>query len=156
MQKKLANTPKKTLIPLTSDEEKKHERSKYCHICNETFNTSEESRHYINYRKVIDHDHYAGKYRGAAHSICNLRYETQREIPVVLQNGSNYDFHIIIKELAKTLRKNMKCLGGNTKKYISFSVLMNTTNDNGEKIVYKLKINWQHEIYEYITCKCYR
>ena len=69
------------------------------------------------------------------HSICNLRYETQREIPVVLHNGSNYDFHIIIKELAKTLRKNMKCLGENTEKYISFSVLMNTANDNGEKIV---------------------
>ena len=33
----------------------------------------------------------------------------------------------------------MKCLGGNTKKHVSFSVLMNTTNDNGEKIVYKLK-----------------
>ena len=38
---KIANTPQKTLIPLTADEEKKHERSKYCHICNGTFNTSE-------------------------------------------------------------------------------------------------------------------
>ena len=45
---KLANTPKKTLIHLTADEEKKHERSKFCHIYNETFNTSEENRHYIN------------------------------------------------------------------------------------------------------------
>ena len=94
-------------------------------------------RHYITHRKVIDH--YTGKYRSAAHSICNLRYETQREILVVLHNGSNYDFHVIIKELPKTLRKNMKRVGENTENDISFSVLMNTANDNGEKSVYKLK-----------------
>ena len=33
----------------------------------------------------------------------------------------------------------MKCLGENTEKCISFSILMNTTNDNGKKIAYKLK-----------------
>ena len=33
----------------------------------------------------------------------------------------------------------MKSLGENTEKYISFSVLTNTANENGEKIVYKLK-----------------
>ena len=28
------------------------------------------------YHKVRDHDHYPGKFRGAAHSICNLRFKT--------------------------------------------------------------------------------
>ena len=32
------------------------------------------------YHKVRDHFHYTGKYRGAAHSICNLRYKTTEEI----------------------------------------------------------------------------
>ena len=99
------------------------------------FSTNQKSRHYINYRKVIDHDHYTGKYWGAAHSICNLRYKTQQDIPVVLHNGCNYDFHILIKELTKTLRKNMKCLGENREKYIPFSVLMYAANENAEKIV---------------------
>ena len=39
-------------------------------------------------KKVRDHCHYTGKYRGAAHSICNLRYKIPREIPVVFHNGS--------------------------------------------------------------------
>ena len=34
---------------------------------------------------------YTGKYRGAAHSICNLRYKTHKEIPVALHKRSNYD-----------------------------------------------------------------
>ena len=51
------------------------------------------------YRK--DHCHYTGKFRGAAHSICNLRYKTPKEIPVVFHNGSTYDYHFIINKLAK-------------------------------------------------------
>ena len=42
-----------------------------------------------------------GKYRGAAHNICNLRYKIPKEIPVVFHNGSTYDYHFIIKELVK-------------------------------------------------------
>ena len=31
------------------------------------------------------------KFRGAAHSICNLRYKVPQEILVKIHNGSNYD-----------------------------------------------------------------
>ena len=44
--------------------------------------------------KLRDHCHYTGKYPGAAHSICNLRYKVVKEIPVVLHNGSVYDYHV--------------------------------------------------------------
>ena len=53
------------------------------------------------YCKVRDHCHYTGEYRGAAHSICNLKYSVPKKIPIVFHNGSNYDYHFIIKELAK-------------------------------------------------------
>ena len=39
------------------------------------------------YRRVIDHWHYTGKYRGAAHSICNLKYSMPQEISLVFHNG---------------------------------------------------------------------
>ena len=72
--------------------------------------------------KVRDHDHYKGKYKGAAHLICNLRYCTQVDIPLSFHNGTNYDFNLIIKELAKEFRSEMRCIPLNTNKYMSFSI----------------------------------
>ena len=90
-------------------------------------------------QKVRDHCHYTGKYRGAAHSICNLRYRIPKEIPVVFHNGSTYDYHFIIIQLAKTFKGNFDCLGENTEKYITFSVPTKKEHDNGKTTTYKLK-----------------
>ena len=59
------------------------------------------------YRKVSDHCHYTGEYRGAAHSMCNLKYIVPKKIPIVFHNGSNYDYHFIIKELAEEFKKTI-------------------------------------------------
>ena len=42
-----------------------------------------------------------GEYRGAAHSICNLKYSVRKKVPVAFRNGSNYDYYFIIKEFFK-------------------------------------------------------
>ena len=59
------------------------------------------------YRKVTDHYHYSGKYTGAAHSICNLKYAVPKKIPIVFHNGSNYDYNFIMKELAEEMKKQL-------------------------------------------------
>ena len=64
-------------------------------------------------KKVRDHCDYAGKYRDAAHRICNLMYNTPRETPVIFHNGSSYDYHFIIKDLAKEFKGDFECLGEN-------------------------------------------
>ena len=74
------------------------------------------------YRKVRDHCHYTGKYRGAPHSICNLKYSVTKIIPIVFHHGSNYDYHFIIKELAEEFKKQFTSWGENTEKYIIFTV----------------------------------
>ena len=40
-----------------------------------------------------------------------MKIEFPDEIPVVLHNGSNYDYHFIIKELAEEFKGHFECLG---------------------------------------------
>ena len=91
----ILNERKYPMKVLTREENESHKNTEVYYICKGTFNKSQ------NYRKVKDHCHYTGKYRGAAHSLCNLRYQEQRNIPIIIHNGSNYDFHLLIKDLAK-------------------------------------------------------
>ena len=44
---------------------------------------------------------YTGEYRSAAHNICNLKH-TVRKNPTGFHNGSNCDYHFIIKQFALT------------------------------------------------------
>ena len=116
---KIINYEKKEMIPLTKKEEKNHNKQKVSHICRKEFNTDNSDK---KYHKVKDHCNYTGKYRGAGHDICNLRYKTSKEIPVVFHNGSTYDYHFIIKNLAEEFEGGFECSGENTEKYITFSV----------------------------------
>ena len=90
------------------------------------------------YQKVRGHCHYTGKFRGTAHSICNLNYRVPQEIPVKIHNGSKYDYHFIIKELAEEFKGQFECLGENTEKYITLSVPIIKEHDNGKTITYKI------------------
>ena len=93
------------------------------------------------YNKIRDHCRYAGKFRGAAHSICNLNYKVPHEIPVKIYNGSVYDYHFIIKELAEVFKGQFECFGEFTKKHITFSepIKKQHDNDNDKTITYKIK-----------------
>ena len=123
------------MIPLTKKEEENYNNQKVCYICKKEFDTSDKKHH-----KVRDHCHYTGKYRGAAHNICNLRYKIPKEIPIVFHNGSTYDYHFIIKELVKESEGNFECLGENTEKYIIFSVIIKKRIENKDiEITYKIK-----------------
>ena len=108
-------------------------------MCKKEFNTDDSDK---KHHKVKDHCHYTGKYRGAAHNICNLRYRIPKEIPIVFHNGSTYDHHFIIKELVKEFDGNFECLGEITVKYITFSVPIKKEIKNKNKIIeitYKIK-----------------
>ena len=55
----------------------------------------------------------------AAHKICNVIYSILKEIHVVFHNGSNYDYHFIINELAD-FKGQFIFLETNTENYINF------------------------------------
>ena len=137
---KITDFKKKTMIPLTKEEEEDNDnKENTCYICKNDFNndTAESSS---SERKVRDHCHFTGKYRGAAHNTCNLRYKVPKNIPVIFHNGSTYDYHFIIKELPSEFDGNFECLGENTEKYITFFVPIKKKIDNKNvDITYKIK-----------------
>ena len=118
---KIINYEEKEMIPLSDKETKSYEKKKVCCICKKEFSTDENDKNTFElYHKVRDHCQCTGEFRGAAHSICNLRYKTANGIPEVFHNGSKYDYHFIINKLAKEFYGQLKFLGGNTEKYITF------------------------------------
>ena len=135
----LINMEKEPMRELTKEEQIVHDNAQYCHICKKVFGTNKK------HIKVRDHDHFTGEYRGAAHVICNLRYSTQVDIPVYLHNGSNYDFNLIIIELAEEFKSEMECIPLNTSKYMSFSVpikkeVIESVNNKKKKVItYNIK-----------------
>ena len=133
---RIINYERKKIMPLTSEEKKARCWQEKCNICKGRVSTDDDNK---KYHKVKDHCRYTGKYRGTAHNICYLRYKTPKEITVVFHNGSTYDNHLTIKDLAEEFEGLFECLGENTEKYITFSVPIKKELDNGESVSYKIK-----------------
>jgi hypothetical protein len=57
-----------------------------CHLCS----------HPLKDDGVRDHCHVTGRYRGAAHSKCNVRARTSYKVPVFLHNLKGYDAHHLL------------------------------------------------------------
>ena len=124
---------------MEENEIKSYEKQKTCHICKEKFCYDKNKKsEYALYHRVRDDCHFTGKFRGVAHSICNLRYKVPKKIPIVFHNVSTYDYHFIIKQSAEDFKGQFECLGENTEKHITFSVPIKE-DDNSKKITCKLK-----------------
>ena len=134
--KAIANIEEKEMI-FTKEDKKQFNKAWNCWICGE----------YLGNDRVRDHCHYTGRYRGAAHNNCNLKYRKPKSISVFFHNLSGYDSHLFIKKLGSPdKRENIDCIPNNEEKYISFSKTIKTghyTNKKGEvkdktfKIVFK-------------------
>lgn len=96
---------------LNDDEKNAYYSTTQCHICEKPLNGD----------KVRDHSHLTGKYRGAAHSNCNLNYQEPRYIPVILHNLSKYDLHFLIKKISNAFDGKTDVLPRTTELYISFT-----------------------------------
>ena len=59
------------------------------------------------YNEVRNNGHYTGEYRGAACSICNLKYSVPEKIHMAFHNGSDYNYHFAIKCYQNNLKYNL-------------------------------------------------
>ena len=96
---------------ITEEEEQQFKEATNCWICGKKLNLED---------RVRDHCHYTGKYRGAAHNTCNLKYSKPNNISVFFHNLTGYDSHLFIKKLGVT-EGNIDCIPNNEENYISFS-----------------------------------
>ena len=139
------NFKKNKMLLLTKEELKSHQDAKVCYICGKRF--LKKLAKDKNYGKVRDDCNFTDKHKGAAHSICYLKFNVPAKTPVVFHNGSNYDYYFIIKELANEFEGQLECFGENTEKYKTFSVptekeVTNIDKDGNESVVtisYKIK-----------------
>ena len=85
-----------------------YENSTLCHIYNEE----------VGQDRVRDHCHLSGKFRGAAHEVCNLKYKVSKFFPVVFHNLSGYDSHLFIKALGNS-EEDISCIPNNETTFLS-------------------------------------
>ena len=72
------NFEKRRMIPLTDEQQKSYEKTKICVICKKKFVMPLLKKIYWKVRNYYRH---TSKYRGAACSICNLKYGMPIETP---------------------------------------------------------------------------
>ena len=87
-----------------------YDNSTLCHIWNEELGED----------RVRDHYHLAGKFRGAGHEVCNLKYKVPKFFPVVFHNLSCCDSHLFSKTLGNS-DGDISCIPHNEENYISFT-----------------------------------
>ena len=109
-------------IQMTNDDETCFNAARDCYACGLELKDD----------RVRDHCHLTGKYRGAAHSKCNLKMRTPTFVPVLFHNLEGYDSHLFIKSLGGRI----SCIPKTDEKYISFSknAVMGTAIDIEERV----------------------
>ena len=114
LEKNIKEIYKKLKFPksmiMTMHDKLVYDNSTPYHICNEELGED----------RVHDHCHLSGKFRGAAHEVCNLKYKVLKFFPVVYHNLSSYDSHQFIKTFGNS-EVYISCIPNNEENYISFT-----------------------------------
>ena len=141
----------KNLIMVKEEEEEEEEEvqfqsSNICWICKKL--TDDDNK------KVRDHCHITGKFRGAAHWNCNINLQLTKKVPVIFHNLRGYDSHLIFNELDKFDVK-IDVIPNGLEKYMAFFLNKNLVfidsmqfmNSSLEKLVKNLSDNY----FKYLT-----
>ena len=82
MQWKYLILKQKTMKLWTKEQQESYENAKIYYVCEEKLKNKYLA--YKKYRKVRDDCHYTGEYRGAVHSICNLKYSVSKKTMIII------------------------------------------------------------------------
>ena len=121
-------------LRMTATDEMNFRDAMQCHICSGILGDD----------RVRDHDHVNGKYRGAAHNACNIKYTFKKakrtkkrgtevsdgkkgvritfRLPVIAHNMKGYDSHFILQFAGATKLKMGNPIAQTLDKYMTFSI----------------------------------
>ena len=98
-------------LTMSEKEEEQYRLSNNCWICEKLIDNDDE--------KVRYHCHVTGKFRGAAHSSCNINLRLTKKVPVIFHNLRGYDHHLIFDEL-KNFDVTIDVIRIRLEKYMTF------------------------------------
>ena len=98
---------------MSKEEEHLFQQSSSCWICRKIINDDN--------KKVRDHCHITGKFRGAAHQDCNINFQLTKRIFVIFLNLKGYDSHLIFFVLHR-FNVKISVIPNGLEKYMAFSV----------------------------------
>ena len=87
-----------------------------CHKCSKIFQPQD--------KRVRDHNHLTGKYRGPAHNSCNLLFRINPQnikIPCIMHNLRSYD-GLLILSAVKPQHGDISVIPNTSEKYTSFTI----------------------------------
>ena len=138
LEKNIKKIYKKFKFPksmkMTMHDKLVYDNSTHCHICNEELAKD----------KMRDHGHLSGKFSGADHDDCNLKYKVSKFFPVVFHNLSDYESHLFIKIIGNS-EGDIYCIPNNEENYISFTkqVIVDTfVNKEGKEVNVKRELRF--------------
>ena len=103
-------------MEMSSEDQRNFLLAMKCHICDQPLNGD----------RCRDHDHFNGKYRGAAHSACNLNFRFEADykngrfsIPVIFHNFRGYDSHHLITSGLGAQNEKLECIARNPESFLT-------------------------------------
>ncbi|XP_053379108.1 uncharacterized protein LOC123541547 [Mercenaria mercenaria] len=100
-------------LRMSKKDESEFKKQKFCHICEKEYKENE--------NPVRDHCHITGKFRGSAHSECNINFKLTHKIPVIFHNLRGYDGHFIMQQIGK-FKKEINVIPNNMERYMAFMI----------------------------------
>ena len=105
---------------MTEADESDFADARVCYSCRKPFPADDKAAK-KGQRKVRDHDHITGTYRGAAHSKCNLYLRRQNKLPVFIHNFRGYDSHLIVPAFTQFKGMDIDVIGQGLEKYLTLT-----------------------------------
>ena len=143
---------KNARMVMNHDDELDFDQAVTCYVCGKPFGDSAQRlgegatgiiQGTFNPKKVRDHDHITGKYRGAAHQTCNLRLRKTYKIPVIFHNLRGYDSHLLVAAFGKHKDREITVIGQGIEKYLTIYW--------GDHIVFKDSLQFLGESLDNLT-----